>query len=134
MILLDTCALLWTVNGDPLAPAATRAISQATRAGSLFLSPISAWEIGLLASRRKLDLPSPPEVFVAALFARPGVRLASFTPEVATRASFLPGDLHHDPADRILVATALELGLRLVTRDRRLLAYGSAGYLSVLAC
>jgi PIN domain nuclease of toxin-antitoxin system len=61
------------------------------------------------------------------------VRLAAFTPEVAARASFLPGELHHDPAGRILVATAMEFGLRPVTRDRRLLAYGSAGYLSVLA-
>jgi PIN domain nuclease of toxin-antitoxin system len=68
------------------------------------------------------------------LFSRPGVRVAAVTPEVAARASFLPGDLHNDPADRILVATAVEQGLRLVTRDRRLLAYGSQGYIFVLAC
>ena len=50
------------------------------------------------------------------------------------RASYLPGALHPDPADRLLVATAMAMGLRLVTRDQRLVEYGERGYLAVVVC
>ncbi|MEK7405669.1 MAG: type II toxin-antitoxin system VapC family toxin [Acidobacteriota bacterium] len=134
MILLDTCALIWSVNQDPISPEAVKAISKASRTGALFLSPVSAWEIGVLASRSKLKLQLPAETYVLRAFARPGVRVAHLTPEIAVRASYLPGDFHADPADRLLVATAMALGLKLVTRDQRILRYGAAGYVAVLAC
>lgn len=62
------------------------------------------------------------------------LQVAPLTPEIGVRASYLPGRFHPDPADRLLVATALTLGLRLMTRDKRLLAYGAAGHLPVVAC
>jgi PIN domain nuclease of toxin-antitoxin system len=134
VILLDTCALIWSLNQEPLTPAALRAISKASTEGTLFLSPVSAWEIGLLASRGKLALHLPVADYVARAFSRPGVRIAALTAEIAVRASVLPGDLHNDPADRMLISTAMIMGLRLVTRDRRILAYGAEGRVSVLAC
>lgn len=134
MVLLDTCALLWSVNGDPLAPRAGAAISGAARAGSLYISPVSAWEIGLLASRGRLVLPVSPGELVARVLARPGVRVAALTPEIAAVASYLPGNLHRDPADRMLVSTALAMGLQLITRDERLLEYGAQGHVRTLAC
>lgn len=134
MVLLDTCAAIWSVNGDPLAPAAAREIGRAAKKGTLFFSPVSAWEIGLLVSRGKLRLLVSAEDFVARLVSQPGVRVAALTPEIACRASFLPGDLHRDPADRLLVATALALGLRLVTRDERLVEYGRRSHVPVMAC
>ena len=120
MILLDTCAIIWGANGDPLE--------------ALYLSPVSAWEIGLLASRGKLELPALAEVFISQVFARPGVRVAALTPEIAGHASYLPGTLDRDPADRMLAATALIMGLQLVTRDHQLLSYGAQGHIRVLAC
>jgi PIN domain nuclease of toxin-antitoxin system len=134
VILLDTCALIWSVNKNRLAPPALRAISRATAAGSLFLSPVSAWEIGVLASRGRLSLQVSAEAYVAQVFARPGVQVAALTPEIAARASYLPGVFHGDPADCMLIATALVMGLQLTTRDRRILDYGAAGLVSVLAC
>lgn len=60
--------------------------------------------------------------------------MTPLTPETAIAASFLPGSFHGDPADRILVATARQLGVPLVTRDEKILAYAATGALEVLAC
>ena len=134
MILLDTCALIWNVNEDPVARKARSAIARAAKAGELFLSPISAWEIGVLVRRGRLRVRLPVETYVSRAFTQPGVRTAAFTPEIAVQSSSLPGDFHDDPADRILVATAVLMELTLVTRDRRILDYGRQGHVSVLAC
>jgi PIN domain nuclease of toxin-antitoxin system len=134
MLLLDTCAMLWTVNRDPLLAAARQAISRAASSGALYLSPVSAWEIGLLVRRGRVELRIPAESYIERAFRLPGVRIAALTPEIAVRSSYLPGDLHEDPADRMLVSTAIVMGLRLVTRDKRLLDYGARGFLAVLAC
>ena len=95
---------------------------------------MSAWETGLLASRGRLSLQVSAETYIARVFSRPGVRVAPLTVEIAVRASYLPGTFHEDPADRMLISTAILLGLPLVTRDRRILRYGAEGYVSVLAC
>ena len=134
MILLDTCALLWSANQEPLSPAAVQALSQATAASALYLSPVSAWEIGVLASRGRISLHLPADQYVAKVFSQPGVRVAGLTPEIAVKSSSLPGNLHPDPADRLLISTARVMGLTLVTRDRRILAYGGRGHVAVLAC
>lgn len=134
MLLLDTCALLWTVNRDPLAPRARKAITQAASAGELYLSPVSAWEIGLFVRRGRLHLAISAEKYIDRVFRLPGVRVATLTPEIAVRSSHLPGNLRDDPADRMLLATALVMGLRLVTRDERLLAYGASGFAAVMPC
>lgn len=134
MILLDTCALIWAVNRDPMSAPALKSIQRATKAGELFLSPVSAWEIGLLASRGLLSFGIPPDVYVSKAFSTPGVRIAAFSPQIAVRSSSLPGNFHADPADRMLVSTAMLMGLKLVTRDHRILAYGAQGHVSVLPC
>ena len=134
MILLDTCAVIWIVNRDSIVPEAARAIRRASAEGSLFVSPVSAWEIGMLTRRGRLTLSVPPEIYVAHIFAHPGVRIADLTPEIAVGASYLPGRFHEDPADRLLVSTALSAGLRILTRDRRILDYAAAGHVPVIRC
>ena len=133
MLLLDRCALLWTVNRDPLRVDARKAISRAASAGALYLSPVSAWEIGLLV-RRGLELGISAETYIERAFRLPGVRIAALTPEITVRSSYLPGNLHEDPVDRMLVSTAIIMGLKLITRDQRLLDYGAQGFLAVMAC
>jgi PIN domain nuclease of toxin-antitoxin system len=64
----------------------------------------------------------------------PNVHLAALSPEILIASSFLPGEPPSDPADRILLATARDLGAMLVTRDRAILAYGESGQVSTLAC
>lgn len=134
VILLDTCALLWTVNGDPLSPEALKAINKARNAGALFLSPVSAWEIGILAQRGKVEFGVSAESYVSRAFTRPGVQIVPLTPEIAVRASYLPGQFHSDPADRLLISTAIMMGLILVTRDREILRYAGRGYVAALRC
>jgi len=134
VILLDTCALLWTVNGDPLSSEALKAIDKARNAGDLFLSPVSAWEIGILAQRGKVSFGVSAESYVSRAFTRPGVQIAPLTPEIAVRASYLPGQFHSDPADRLLISTAILMGLILVTRDREILRYAGRGHVSALRC
>ena len=134
MILLDTCALLWTLNRDPMFPAALKSIQTAAQAGELFLSPVSAWEIGILVSRGRLSFGIPADVYIARAFSRPGVRIAALSPQIAVRSCSLPGSFHADSADRMLVSTAMLLGLKLVTRDSRILAYGAQGHITVLPC
>ena len=83
--------------------------------------------------RGRLALRLPPKAWFREL-SEAGVRIAPLTPEVMIDSSFLPGNLHRDPADRILAATAREFGYRLMTRDRPLLAYAEAGHLQAIPC
>jgi PIN domain nuclease of toxin-antitoxin system len=135
-VLLDTCAAIWIGNQDRVAPAALKAIRAAAARLELLVSPVTGWEIGLATIRRSspLVLLPTPQTWLADLLARPGVRLAPLEPEVALSASYLPGPLHGDPADRLLIATARRLGVPLVTRDRRILDYAAQGHVEAIAC
>ncbi len=84
--------------------------------------------------RKRLELLIPVESWVARVFSHPGVQIAPLTAEIAIRSCFLAGEFHADPVDRFLIATAIEMGLRLVTRDAHILSYGRQGYLSVMSC
>jgi PIN domain nuclease of toxin-antitoxin system len=68
------------------------------------------------------------------VIATPGVRVEALSPEVLIESSFLPGDLHRDPADRILIATARRSDLTLVTRDQTILRYAREGHVRAIAC
>ena len=134
-LLLDTCAVIWIANDDPIGEEARNAIAAALAANeAIFVSPITAWEIGLLAARGRISLQMSPEKWFDRLLGAPGVRLADMPPSVLITSSYLPGDTPADPADRIIAATAREYDMRVVTRDRRLLAYADSGYCRALPC
>jgi PIN domain nuclease of toxin-antitoxin system len=138
-VLLDTCAVIWLANGDRLRQQAVDAIVAAGLSGSILVSPVSAWEVGLLARPRGRDHAPPqflpdPKTWFARVMAGPGIRPAPFTPEIAIDASHLPGEVHGDPADQMIVATARHLGIPVVTRDARILAYARRGHLAVIRC
>jgi PIN domain nuclease of toxin-antitoxin system len=134
-LLLDTCAAIWISEEQPLASEALTAIERSYRSGEfLYVSPIIAWEIGLLVSRGKLTSPTSPQRWFERLLEAPGVRLADMSPDVLIASSFLPGAPPRDPADRILAATAREYGYRLMTRDTPLLTYARQGHLQAVAC
>jgi PIN domain nuclease of toxin-antitoxin system len=134
-LLLDTHAAIWITRNEPLAPRAVEAMNAAHQAaGVVFVSPITAWEVGLLVSRNRLNLLMTPRGWFARLLNVPGVRLADLSPDILIASSFLPGNPPRDPADRIILATARDLGATLVTRDRLLLKYGEDGQVSTIAC
>jgi PIN domain nuclease of toxin-antitoxin system len=134
-LLLDTHAAIWITEDKPLATAAVDAIDAAYRAGNtIFVSAITAWEVGLLVSRNRLGLTAPPERWFQRLLAIPGVRQADLSPEILIASSFLPGVPPRDPADRIILATARDLGATLITRNGLLLKYGEDGQVSTIPC
>lgn len=136
--LLDTCATIWLANGIGLASAVIDRIDDAARRGTLFVSPVSAWEIGLLAhpagNRRPIAFDPDPKTWFLNLTQRFAVEEAIFSAEIALDSSALPGDLHRDPADRLIVATARALNATLITRDRRILDYAKQGHVHAMAC
>jgi len=134
-ILLDTCTLIF-LNEKARLTAAAIDVMRATKddGGTTYISPISAWEVGMLVSRGRLQLLIRPERWFANLFDAPGVRLAEMSADLLITSSYLPGKPPNDPTDRILVATARELGATLITRDRALLAYGKQGHIATVEC
>jgi PIN domain nuclease of toxin-antitoxin system len=132
-ILLDTCAALWLADGE-ISEAAREAIAEADLAGiAVCVSPISAWEVGVLVSKTRIVLSQDPAAWFDTLLST-GVSLAPMGPQILVASSFLPSGVLRDPADRILAATARALNYRLMTRDGRLLGYAAAGHLSAIAC
>jgi PIN domain nuclease of toxin-antitoxin system len=135
-VLLDTCAAIWIGNREPIAPAALQIIRTAARTAGILVSGVTGWEIGLATTRPRNPLVLSPtaRLWLADLLARPGFRAVPLEPEVALSASYLPGGFHRDPADRLLIATARELGVPLMTRDRRILGYAAKGHVDAIAC
>ncbi|MEZ5890343.1 MAG: type II toxin-antitoxin system VapC family toxin [Xanthobacteraceae bacterium] len=135
-LLLDTCAVIWVSSDEAeIAAEALDALGRAQEVGeSIYVSPISAWELGLLVARGRLSLLMSPERWFERLLQAPGIGLADMPPEVLIASSFLPGEPPRDPADRIIAATAREFGYTLVTRDKPLLAYASQGHVRAICC
>jgi PIN domain nuclease of toxin-antitoxin system len=134
-LLLDTCALVWISNGDTITDQARGALDALWVAGySPQVSPISAWEVGLLVARGRLALTMPPDRWWERSIALIGLEIAPMSPALLIASTQLPGMPPNDPADRIVAATAREQGLRVMTRDAKLLAYAEAGHLDALSC
>lgn len=134
-LLWDTCTAIWIYEKAKLSQAALDLMAAAHRAGlPSYISPITAWEVGSLSSRGRLQLLIRPERWFANLFEAPGVKLADMSPDLLIASSYLPGKPPRDPFDRIIAATARDLGATLITRDRKLLDYGAQGHVSVMEC
>ena len=132
-LLLDTHALIWLAEGLPDLPARSRRLLDvAARREGLAVSPITFWEVAMLESRRRISLSMPVEQWREAILAPPQVREGTLDGAIAIEAVGLPGKLHDDPADRILVATARLNGWKLATRDLRILAYADAGHVEAV--
>lgn len=103
------------------------------RPGGLLVSPVTAWEIGLLVSRGRLSLAMDPLVWFSTLLDS-GASAARTTPEILIASSLLPGGGLRDPADRIIAATARANGYNVITRDRPLLDFARAGHMRATPC
>ena len=86
----------------------------------------------MLVAKRRLLLATDVADWIDASREPPGVRIAEVTAEIAVDSTKLPGTLHYDPADRLIVATARSLGATLLTCDERIVAYGEDGNVRVL--
>ena len=121
MTLLDTHVLLWLRVGDhSLGPTARLTIDEAWRAGDVAVSSISFWETAMLQARNRIELTTDILRWRREQLGQGLVELA-VNGEVGIRAANL-ANFHRDPADRLIVATALD-GHRLLTADQRILAW-----------
>lgn len=125
MIVLDTNALVWvTVDDRRLGRKAGALVDKHWTAGKIAVSAIAFWEIGLLEARRRLRLPAPLREWRQSLLDA-GVIELPIDGSVALRSLELSG-LPDDPADRFIVATALEHGAAVMTADEKILDWRHA--------
>ncbi|OIR00446.1 ribonuclease VapC22 [mine drainage metagenome] len=133
LVLLDTHAWIWLLNGNErIGAKARRAIQRSLAEEAVLVSAISVWEVAMLVSKGRLVLDRDVGEWVHAALSLPGIRLEPISPEVAVASTRLPGAIHSDPADRMIAATARHLGSTLITADQLLLDYGKDGHLKTL--
>ena len=121
VIVLDTHIWFWWVSGQHERLSAGLLESLAT-SPHIGVSAVSCAEVALAWRKGRLELPLPLRPWFAEALERSGVELLPLTPAIASRAVEL-GDHHRDPFDRIIIATALDLGAQLASADSQFPAY-----------
>jgi PIN domain nuclease of toxin-antitoxin system len=124
MIVLDTHAWIWLIsNPNILSKRAEKVVSTAVKDKNILISSISTWELALLVRKKRLVLKLELNDWIAKSESLPFIQFVPVTNLIAIKSVNLPLPLHQDPADRIIIATALSVGAPLVTKDQRLLDY-----------
>ncbi len=124
MIVLDTHVWLWWIsNPEYLPPPAQQAIDQAVSESGIIISSISTWEVALLIEKERLELSIDVRDWVRKTEDLPFVGFMPVDNTIALRSVSLPDNFHPDPADRIITATAMTMGLPLVTKDDKIINY-----------
>ena len=120
-MILDTCAFLWLAHDQGKFSAET--LKQIDAEPVVYISPITGFEIGIKYKTGKLHLPVPPENWIPEILDHHQIGIADLNIDICVKATQLPF-IHRDPCDRFIIATALILGLPVVTADRRFAEYG----------
>ena len=121
-LLLDTCAVLRLANGE-FGKFSRSAMNAMREADVLYVSPISEWEISLKWKQGGIELPLEPRMLMRKVIDAYSLSLVPLSEEVMFRATELP-EIHKDPADRFIIATAVLGNMVVVTTDRRFAQYG----------
>ncbi|MGD0815078.1 MAG: type II toxin-antitoxin system VapC family toxin [Verrucomicrobiota bacterium] len=121
MMLLDTCVLLWLAADTTAISARAKDLIRNTPEG-LFVSAISAFEVGQKAAAGKLSLPRSVDAWFDAMVQWHGLHELPVSGVIAARANLLPA-IHRDPFDRLLIATAQEHRLEILTPDTTIAKY-----------
>jgi PIN domain nuclease of toxin-antitoxin system len=122
MIVLDTHAWIWYIDSPAKLSAPARDAIDAARRDSqhVYISCISSWEIQMLTIKKRLLLTVPSDVWISRCERLSFLRFLPVDNEIARLASVTCSDMHGDPADRMIAATALFLGAKLVTCDTKI--------------
>jgi len=124
MIVLDTHAWVWFIsNPELLSERAKRHVDAAVEEKAVMISSISVWEVALLIAKKRLILTLELNDWVAKSEMLPFFKFIPVDNSVAIKSVNLPQPLHSDPADRIIIATAISLGAPMVTKDEKILNY-----------
>lgn len=132
-LLLDTHVWIWYVNGsNELKKSSHNMITSGLYNNEVCLAAISLWEIDMLENKQRITLEMPCLEWINRFINLTHIRVMPLTPAIATESCNLPGKFHDDPADRMITATARVEGLKLVTRDARILSYGKNKHISTI--
>jgi PIN domain nuclease of toxin-antitoxin system len=113
--------LLWHAsNPDNLPTSARQEIQDAS---TIYVSSISAWEIGMLVQKGRLALSFSVDEWISLTSHLPKLKWIDVTPDIAVRSTMLPEQFHGDPADRIIVASAMSYDTILITADKKIQSY-----------
>ena len=124
MIVLDTHAWVWFIsNPELLSERAKRYLDAAVEEKAIMISSISVWEVALLIAKKRLILTLELNDWIAKSEMLPFFKFIPVDNSVAIKAVNLLQPLHRDPADRIIIATAISLGAPIVTKDEKILNY-----------
>lgn len=124
-LLLDTHVWFWALQSPEKLGASCRAALENPE-NTLSVATVSTLEFGQLVSSGRIEIKGTLEAWVRRGMKELGLNSVEMTHAIALLAYSLPGEFHKDPADRILVATAIDQGLKLVTADAHILAYAHA--------
>lgn len=124
MIVLDTHVWFFWVN-DSLEELSKNAIDSIQSDETLGVSIISCWEIAMLVAKERLKLSMDVQSWVNQALKYPAIKLLNIDPEIAVLSTRLPGQFHGDPADRIIVATCMQYHSSLISKDKKIHAWGN---------
>ncbi|MCI0447573.1 type II toxin-antitoxin system VapC family toxin [bacterium] len=124
VVLLDTHAFVWWISSpQKLSKRARQRVDTAANQSAIYVSSISIWEIVLLVSRGRLEFSVDVEDWINLCESLPILNFVPVDNHVAIKANRLPKPFHPDPADRMILATALILNATLITGDDKILNY-----------
>ncbi|MBS1816129.1 MAG: type II toxin-antitoxin system VapC family toxin [Acidobacteria bacterium] len=128
--LLDTLYWLWLQKGDEhhVDSKKFKEVEEWQKRGSVYVSAISVWEISYLVAAGTIHLDRSVEHWVESGTEDGGFQLLPLSTRVLIESSRLPDNPHGDPGDRLLMATAREYDLTIITRDKKILTYATKGH------
>ena len=127
-LLLDTHIWIWHLEGatSRMAPGVTELLDRAGAKAGLHVCDISAWEVAVKARKGTLHFSVDPMIWLRRAERAPGIRSLPLDREILLVSTMLPGEMHNDPADRMLLAAAKLNNLPLVTADASIMEYAKA--------
>ena len=133
--LLDTCAAIWLMAGDKLADLAIKKIEEAAENNiPILVSPVTAWEVGMLSSKGRLPLSHGPLHWYEDLIGLSQITETELSPKIMIGSSFLGTNVPPDPFDRLIISTARNYDATIITRDKKILDFATIGGYKILNC
>ena len=131
---LDTHVWIWLMNGDAKLKATKwqKFFMSSKNSATFFISAISIWEIGMLVAKKRIEINFSPLEWAYRGLQAPGMQLAELSPEIALESCDINKSNLADPADRIIVSTAKQLGAVLLTVDQQIIRYSKEINLEIM--
>ena len=118
MILLDTHTWIWSHSATKLLSDNVKKLIKKTLIDQRAIASISIWEFAMMVVKGRIRVKIDPKLWLDNAIRNSGLKVIELSPEIALESCNLPGNFHKDPADQIIVATARDQGVTILTTDR----------------